>query len=514
MEQKELLLISVSDMWQYSNAGVDQLAGYLRSRGFGCDIRYFHDGQSVAEMERAIPEGYRVYGFSLYSTVYERCRQLGQAIRRRQADAVIVFGGHLATLQYRELLAENDWLDYITLGDGERPTQMLLNALRSGAPPHISAPDIASHGDLENKTAALNGEILSPIACDYYSQDTSARNIQKIHCLQTKNNICTGNCSFCFERKGRIVRKPVKNIVDELETVCRRFGVRRVFFSDDDLFDPGDAQAREYVGRLCGEIQQRGLKMAFSCYTKATNLSRCEVDLALLAQMRLAGFRSMVIGIEAGNESDLRLYRKRATLQDNIEIMQTLKEAKLLPVIGFIGFNPYSTPATMADNFSFLQRMGVADLYPYLNSFLGIIKNTAIYEQAKADGLLEPALSISQDRAYRFMDPQTQAIVHYIRSALLPRCRSFQLHFDWLQQYVWDYGAVFPPLQSHQADVDTLCAEQCRLIGQYLSSLFLSQDIAACRRREEEFIEQLACLQQQGQLLFRTVRDYVVHTCG
>ena len=35
------LFISINNVWRYGNIGMDQLTGYLRSKGFSIDIQYF-----------------------------------------------------------------------------------------------------------------------------------------------------------------------------------------------------------------------------------------------------------------------------------------------------------------------------------------------------------------------------------------------------------------------------------------------------------------------------------------
>ena len=47
MKNYKILFISINNVWRYGNIGMDQLAGYLRKKGFEIDIKYFSNKKNA-----------------------------------------------------------------------------------------------------------------------------------------------------------------------------------------------------------------------------------------------------------------------------------------------------------------------------------------------------------------------------------------------------------------------------------------------------------------------------------
>ncbi len=489
MIYERILLISISEFSQYSNPGIDQIAGFLRLRNIKCDTIYFHQGESVNEILEKVSMDYSFYGISVCIANYDKCKIITESIKEKNRDSIVFWGGRLVTLQYDSILNDVKALDYIVLGDGEKPLLFALenmNAFRRG---EISHESIASYNDRSNKVIALNNEFYDMPAFDYFIDDKIINNKEKVYCLQTKNNICTGNCSFCFERNGKITYKNIGRIVDELEIVYRHYGVIRVFFSDDNIMDPGTQEIRSRIIELCHELRRRKLNMAFSCYIKANSFKDCDKDRELLLEMRLAGFTSMTIGIEAGNQRDLDLYEKRTTVKDNIQIVKLLKESDILPIIGFIGFNPYTTILSLKENCLYLIEVKEADLYKYICSFLGIIENTKIHRKVQSEGLLTEKWSKKNERGYKFKDKEVRPLIDFVMKLQ----SDFYIYGNDISSFmktVYDYYTVYPKrFKEIKAMADEIYNQQFDLVSEYFYSLFVKNDLHWCLNNKDAFWE-------------------------
>ena len=312
---KRVLLISISSVERFSNTGVDQLAGYLRRKGYCVDIKYFHKHEKVKDIQQNVLGGYDVYGFSVVGPNYNKSVRVMNHIKKLNPDCTIYFGGAFATMYYREMLNENENLDYVVLGDGEEPTEALLTSLFSGT--DLNNENVASRGDLEDKKACYSEIVSHHPAFDYYEKDSRIENAKKTHSMLTKTNVCTGHCTFCFERKGKIIYRDLDEIVAEIAYVHENYGVKKFYFCDDDLLDPNDDYIRIRIKELCNKIIQLNYKLVLTCFIKAVSFKDTEEDRDLLSLMYRAGFSSMFVGIEAANEKDLRIYNKKAKIPDN-----------------------------------------------------------------------------------------------------------------------------------------------------------------------------------------------------
>jgi len=109
------------------------------------------------------------------------------------------------------------------------------------------------------------------------------------------------------------------------------------------------------------------------------------VDEELLAELRAAGARTVVFGIESGSQKILDAMNKKATVERNAEAIRLTKKAALACYADmFIGF-PGETLETMAETERFLAKtkptaINMQVLVPF--------PGTAIYAESKANGTL------------------------------------------------------------------------------------------------------------------------------
>jgi len=508
----KILLISVNNLWRYSNVGVDQIAGYLRNKGFSVDILYHHKNLHYDEVVEELVLNYDFYGFSINSSNYECCARLANYIKDNTSNATIVFGGGYPTRYYREIFNLCPNVDYIILGDGELPMENLLNNIAFGEE-LLFKPNLVKPNEYERKYPYCNGTIDYYPAWDYFESDKHSRNQRKEYCLQTKNNVCTGKCTFCTERKGPIVYKEISHVVQEIDDVHRRFGIKKFFFTDDNILDPNNDIAKARINELCDAIQQLGHNLVFKCYIKANSLHDTPEDNALLKKMSDTGFKTIFVGIEAGNTSDLKLYNKMTTVEDNYSILRLLRRYEIAPQIGFINFNPYSTIETIKQNYYFLVNIEMDNLFMYVCSYMRVYKYTAMYRKIMEDGLTIPGEDYLDDRSiYRFADAKIQKIFDFISEHMLSRVRNLDFEFDWLYSFFLECKKINPEASLYSEDFEELRKIQLKKIKEFFYILFVENDLDRGRDLVEEFLLFFEQLQPIFSELHRNLLDlYIVN---
>lgn len=488
---KKILFISINNVWRYGNIGMDQLAGYLREKGFIIDINYYSNKLKIEEIMKNIILNYDLVAFSVNNSNYQKCCEISKKIKENNSKIFIEFGGGYATRYYREVLYENKSIDFVILGDGEIPFEFILEKLNKNIMlENINHLSIATHFDYQNrkKMEFLNKEIKHLPIFDYYEKDTKFRNSRKVHCLQTKNNICTGKCSFCTERHGKIFYKDLDEIIKQIRIVYEKYGVKKFFFTDDNLLDPNDKSAKLRILELCKKIEKLNYKLAFQCYMKASSIGNTELDIALLKYMKKVGFVEIFVGIESGNQDDLNLYNKYTTVENNYNIMEKLYKYELIPIIGFIGFNPYTTLEKISKNFKFLCDVKCTYLFNYLYSFVVIDKYVDLYKKIKMDGLLVSNEEEYANVNYEYQDSSVKEILNYIRFHMLPRLNKLDYELDWInysyeEHKIWynekviNYDSYF--IKKKQ--------ENLAIIKRYLKILFIEYDLNKFKKIENEF---------------------------
>lgn len=504
------LFISINDVWRYGNIGMDQLTGYLRKRDYTIDINYFKGKDSADFILENINLEYKFFGFSVNSSNYQKCCEISAKIKSIMPNAIICFGGGYPSRYYKEILESNKTIDFVILGDGEVPTEFLLEALANreecNKELNINHFAIARRDDLSEKHEYLNTEITYFPAFDYYEKDTILRNSRKVHCIQTKNNVCTGNCSFCTERHGRIVYKDLDLIIEQIKVVHLNYGVKKFFFTDDNILDPNDDEAKKRLYLLCQKLKALNLKLAFQCYMKAISLKDSPEDHELLSLMKTVGFVEIFIGLESGNQQDLNLYNKKTTVTDNYTIIRILREHGLIPIIGFISFNPYTTKKKIAENFKFLCDVQCTYVFNYLYSFVVINKYTNLYEKIKEDNLLLSPCNEYINIKYAYADKDVVEILDYIKFSMIPKLNALDYQLDWVTYSYEEHKIWYDDIEDFTDELNKFKAEDLQIIERYLGVLFIEHDLNKFKTIEPDFWEHFS----RREVRLKEIYDYLI----
>lgn len=498
-----ILLISINTNWRYSNVGIDQVAGYLRSINFEVDILYHHQNINFDDVIKSLDLSYNIYGLSVNSLNIDCCLAIANYIKKQSEHATVVFGGGYPTRYYREIFELSKDIDYIILGDGEIPFENLLKHLISGNDlnfdTYIARPD--QH---EGKQPYCNRFIDYYPALDYFENDTKARNLRKEYCLQTKNNVCTGKCSFCTERKGIITYKNIDHIINEIDIVYRRFGIKKFFFTDDNILDPNNVAAKLRIYDLCDAIQNLSHNLVFKCYIKANSLHDTEEDNKLLQKMSDTGFKTIFVGIESGNIKDLKLYNKFTTVDENYSVIQLLRKHEIAPQIGFINFNPYSTLDTIKENYRFLVDIKMNNLFMYVYSYMRVYKYTEMYNKILKDGLTIPGETYLDEKSiYKFLNSDVQHLFDFIKKHMLYRIRNLDFEFDWIYSFFLECKKINSRADIYFSEFEEINAIQLQYIKEFFHILFIENNIEKSTKHVDEFLSFFEHMQPRFANIYR-----------
>ncbi|MFH0714661.1 MAG: radical SAM protein [Candidatus Diapherotrites archaeon] len=190
---------------------------------------------------------------------------------------------------------------------------------------------------------------------------------------------CKYRCTFCEWPQtlmGRTYRaRSVKNVVDELDWISKNLPqVKDVMIEDDTL-----TQDKQRTIELCQEILQRGLKITWTCN------SRADIDLETLEWMKKAGCRLMCLGFESGVQEILNNIRKGTTIEKISQFMKDSKKAKILVHGCFMMGNKGETPETIRKTIQFAKELDpdTAQFFPIM-----VYPGTEAYDWAKSEGFL------------------------------------------------------------------------------------------------------------------------------
>jgi len=242
-----------------------------------------------------------VVGFSILTATANRGYLLAQAVRKRNPDAFIVFGGPHATFLPEEAI---QYGDAVVTGEGENVIEEIVahrpkNAIIRGEP--VKSLDDLPFPDYSDAPHLLNRMGFLPVST---------------------SRGCPFDCSFCsvttmFGRKYR--NRSPESVLEEIKLAVRR-GWRHFFFVDDNFASDKERAKRILEGILTNNLPIRWMAQA-----------RTEVaeDRELVELIRRSGGHHLPIGFESPLDDTLEFYGKRQSREDIIRCVRLLADGNV-----------------------------------------------------------------------------------------------------------------------------------------------------------------------------------------
>jgi len=287
-------------------------------------------------------------GIYTMTWTFRQAKQIAQRIRSVHPSIKIVVGGPNVSSFPKLSLKYGDF-DYAVKGEGEITINELVDILEQG-----------NRGTKLEKIRGLiykeSGRIIENAPRAYISDldsiqfpawhllpmnkyfDVFAK--EKRFATMITSRGCPYNCTFCDKknRMGRTWRaRSPENILDEMELLNSKYGIREFMFFDDNFIVDKDR-----VIDLCRLIKKRGLDVIWECRARVD-----QVDKSLLERMRDAGCYRIRYGMEAGDDGVLKTLNKGITVSQIRDCAKVTKEAGIEVFAYFMMGSPYETLETL-----------------------------------------------------------------------------------------------------------------------------------------------------------------------
>lgn len=368
--------------------GICSIAAFLEQDGF--EVTLVNSTRSFLDFGKIYKDKPDLIGVTMYSTtekvVYETCK----IIKEELPNVKFSIGGYWPTLYGKKLLEKYSLYDYAIRGEGELAFRDLANALEFGR-------NISSIGNLlyrENNRVIENQryELIEDLdSLPFPRRDLLLNNKLKYAYISTSRG-CTASCSFCWHQnfwgtKGynKWRGRSPQNIVAEIKELIDKHGINRFWFIDDS-FEDHSADNPNRMWEIAQLIVDEKLNITYETYFRSEVYKKFDSNKMKL--IKDSGLVGIVFGTESGNEHDLKLYNKPASVIDNLRSIEYFRENDIAVDIGFINFNPYSTFDNLRKNIDFLEKTKFASVLYYIVERCGITEFSAIYFKLKDDGLL------------------------------------------------------------------------------------------------------------------------------
>ncbi|MBW2093028.1 MAG: B12-binding domain-containing radical SAM protein, partial [Deltaproteobacteria bacterium] len=368
-----------------------------------------------------ISRNYKVIGISLTQERVSLGLYFVNLLRENGCKTHITLGGYLPTLAPEKTLDVFTGADSLVMNEGEQTFAELIQALKTGR--SLEMPGLLTRDALRKGTF-----IPRPLIQDLDSLPFPDRPGQvgpsEVTWLYSSRG-CNSHCTFCsihvFYKNCGWRPRSADNVVEEIEYLVRKRGVREIQFCDDNFLcgRKGLRRARE----IASAIIKRGLDISFTIECRLES-----VDRELFKLLKKAGLNTVLVGVESVDDKSLELFKKPRH-QDLLERALDILDSLGIKVhLGFIMFNPTSTMASIRKNIRFLRsrfRLGKISSWEMFLCYTSILQpntGTPLVDRLfKNEKLIETSPLVLE---MRFEQPALKALLE-IRNLLRYQIASF-----------------------------------------------------------------------------------------
>ncbi|MBN1383893.1 MAG: radical SAM protein [Elusimicrobia bacterium] len=303
-----------------------------------------------------------VIGFQFYTYDFSFIKSAVRMIKENFPDITTVAGGPHPSSCGLEIINQIKEIDFLFQGEAEKGFPDLLNVLsnQSGQPlagksndfskicglvwrkdvcqPVCNPPSFSENIDSLGFPA---WDLIHPETYPEAQHGAFFKNFPIAPIITTRG--CPFSCTFCaaYRTTGKKMRmRSAKNVVDEIELLYTKFGIREIHIVDDNF-----TLNKNHAKSILKELKERGLKISWAV---PNGIRLGTLDTELLELMKETGCYLVSVGVESGSDRILKLMKKSLT----VDVIR--REIKFIKSFGFemAGFFIVGFPGETEDDIS------------------------------------------------------------------------------------------------------------------------------------------------------------------
>jgi radical SAM superfamily enzyme YgiQ (UPF0313 family) len=341
-----------------------------------------NERQAFQQLKEYDPD---LIAFSVVTYHYKLAHDYGSLCKKICPRAKIVFGGiHVSCVP--DVVIQNDFVDYVVIGEGEIAFVEIMKHIERGTPPEPIVNTWYKSPEGEIIKGKQIGFLQDLDSIPHYDKDIW----QEIYPLDNyyytmTSRGCPYSCSYCFnhyfreipqEKSNYIRRRSVGHVIEELKIAKEKYHITKIEFWDD-IFILDKPWLKEFL-----EAYQREIALPFKCYI---HVNLFDEDIAIW--LREAGCQWADFGIQNINEEYRKTYLNR--LETNVNIIKTLQLLRKYNIVSFADYI-IGLPGDTIEHYEearlfFLENMPDI-IEPYWMSYH---PRTEILKKALEDGILD-----------------------------------------------------------------------------------------------------------------------------
>lgn len=336
---------------------------------------------------------------TMFTAYFEDSLSVAKIVKNINKHILVIFGGSHVSVDPEEVLRQSGDVDIAVYGEGE---ETLYEIAKGMDIEKIDGIAYRKGGKIFKNNARQLIKNLDDIPfpawdeldISKYSLESSFNMRKPVFPLVTSRG-CPGHCLYCSVNsvwQHRWRGRSVENILEEIEMLQKKYGVKEFAFQDDSL-----SVDKIRFESLCDEIIKRKLDIK---WTTPNGIAHWTLDKKLIKKMKMAGCYRITFGIESGDRNLRKWVGKPYNLDQAKELLEYANSLGMWTLsTNIIGF-PFETEKQLKKTLKFAIESDV-DLALFFR--LGPRPGTPIYNIFKEKGWLmkDKHLLFSEDVACR-----------------------------------------------------------------------------------------------------------------
>ena len=307
----------------------------------------------VEKIQRDIKDSLAVGLTAMTGTQIIFALRLAKLVRKLDPKMPIIWGGVHASL-FPEQTIKNELVDAILIGEGDKAVVEIAKRLEKGESLEGVKGLFCKKDGIIHRGSCF--ELLD--VNELPVPDWSLIDVKKYRIFDVQSaRGCPHRCGFCYNQtfnKGRWRMRSAKSVIDEIENLIKKYGIKEVNFIDDNFFTH-----KGRADEMLNLILEKKLKFTWRINCRADYFDRFDED--FLKKAHKAGLREVLIGCESGSQDVLDYIQKDIRVHQIVNAITLCKKVGLEAQCSFMIGLPEETGRDLNMTFDLIDKLREID---------------------------------------------------------------------------------------------------------------------------------------------------------
>lgn len=330
--------------------GIAYIASMLKPLNIKCNL---HDDNLLEYTDAQLKELFlgkkdeiEVVGLTSISVTFNQLKRVAKISKEALPNIPIIVGGPHARLLPEEIINVPE-IDIVFTSEAEKSIVDFAKGIDKAQIPDIIYKE---NGIIKKSNRNDYFENLDEIPfpdyglfniSDYHATKGLAKRHPTSYIITSRG--CPYHCTFCSSRdlnpthKKTVRYRSPENVLEEINLLVKKHGVREIFFSDD-LFTANNA----HLMNICEGMIRAKLDLIWVCMGHVNTVNPEKLKI-----MKKAGCHNICYGVESGDPVIQKTINKNLDFQKVKEVVKMTQKAGIAARCSYMFGNHTETPATM-----------------------------------------------------------------------------------------------------------------------------------------------------------------------